>query len=414
MPAFAADSAASMTELTTDRLLLRQWRDSDREPFAALNADPAVMEHFPALQTREQSDALIDRNIPEIDGRGWGLWALEVRDTGEFIGFTGLSVPSFEAHFMPAVEIGWRLAKGAWGNGYATEAARASLAHGFGPAGLDEIVSFTATTNLPSQRVMQRIGMTHDEAGDFDHVRMSGRPPVAAARALPDQPCAVGDDAVTYAVMDSPLGPLTLVATDAGELAGLYMAEHRHRPAMETFGDRDDSVLPAVAEQLVEYFEHGRTTFDVPLHLVGHAVPAAGLDGAPGHPVRRDHDVRRSRAGRSASCRARRARSGWRTARTRSASSSRATAWSVPPAASPGTAAASNASRRCWTTSEATSSSEESAHSVSTYPAHAGVMIDDDGGAGLWLSGRMARVAGGERAERAVGLADRPPRRARA
>jgi RimJ/RimL family protein N-acetyltransferase len=161
-----------MTELTTDRLLLRQWRDSDRDPFAAINADPAVMEHFPALQTREQSDALIDRQLPAIEERGWGLWALEVRETGEFIGFTGLSVPSFEAHFMPAVEIGWRLAKGAWGNGYATEAARASLAHGFGPAGLDAVVSFTTTTNLPSQRVMQRIGMTHDEAGDFDHPRL--------------------------------------------------------------------------------------------------------------------------------------------------------------------------------------------------------------------------------------------------
>ncbi|MEI8411298.1 MULTISPECIES: GNAT family N-acetyltransferase [unclassified Kribbella] len=161
-----------MTELTTDRLLMRQWRESDREPFAALNADPAVMEHFPATQTREQSDALIDRNIPAIDERGWGLWAVEVRETGRFIGFTGLSVPSFEAHFMPAVEIGWRLAKEAWGNGYASEAARAALAHGFGPAGLEEIVSFTATTNLPSQRVMQRIGMTHDEAGDFDHPRL--------------------------------------------------------------------------------------------------------------------------------------------------------------------------------------------------------------------------------------------------
>jgi RimJ/RimL family protein N-acetyltransferase len=161
-----------MTDLTTDRLLLRQWRDSDREPFAALNADPAVMEHFPALQTREQSDALIDRNIPELDDRGWGLWALEVKDTGEFIGFTGLNVPTFDAPFLPGVEIGWRLAKGAWGNGYATEAARAALAYGFGPAGLDEIVSFTATTNLPSQRVMQRIGMMHDEAGDFDHPRV--------------------------------------------------------------------------------------------------------------------------------------------------------------------------------------------------------------------------------------------------
>ncbi|WP_350281179.1 GNAT family N-acetyltransferase [Kribbella sp. HUAS MG21] len=161
-----------MTELTTDRLLLRNWRDSDREPFAALNADPAVMEHFLAPQTREQSDALIDRQLPLIEERGWGLWAVEVRETGEFIGFTGLSVPSFEAHFMPAVEIGWRLAKGAWGNGYATEAARAALAHGFGPGGLEEIVSFTATTNLPSQRVMQRIGMLHDEPGDFDHVRL--------------------------------------------------------------------------------------------------------------------------------------------------------------------------------------------------------------------------------------------------
>jgi RimJ/RimL family protein N-acetyltransferase len=162
-----------MTELTTDRLLLRNWRDSDREPFAALNADPAVMEHFPAVQTREQSDGLIDRSIPMIDERGWGLWAVEVRETGEFIGFTGLSVPSFEAHFMPAVEIGWRLAKGAWGNGYATEAVRAALAHGFGPAGLDEIVSFTATPNVPSQRVMQRIGMVHDEPGDFDHPRIA-------------------------------------------------------------------------------------------------------------------------------------------------------------------------------------------------------------------------------------------------
>ncbi|MFF0345947.1 GNAT family N-acetyltransferase [Kribbella sp. NPDC004875] len=162
-----------MTELTTDRLLLRQWRDSDRDPFAALNEDPAVMEHFPALQTREQSDGLIDRNRAAIDERGWGLWALEVRATGEFIGFTGLSVPSFDAHFQPAVEIGWRLAKGAWGNGYASEAARAALEVGFGPAGLDEIVSFTTTTNLPSQRVMQRIGMVHDEAGDFDHPRIA-------------------------------------------------------------------------------------------------------------------------------------------------------------------------------------------------------------------------------------------------
>ena len=161
-----------MTELTTDRLLLRQWKASDYEPFAALNADPAVMEHFPAPMTREQSDDFVDRMTADLDRRGFGLWALEVLETGQFIGFTGLSMTSFEAHFTPAVEVGWRLSKDAWGNGYASEAARASLAYGFGPAGLDEVVSFTATTNKPSQRVMERIGMTHDEAEDFDHPRL--------------------------------------------------------------------------------------------------------------------------------------------------------------------------------------------------------------------------------------------------
>ncbi|MFB6722143.1 GNAT family N-acetyltransferase [Kribbella sp. NPDC056345] len=162
-------TGVSMPDLTTDRLLLRQWRDADREPFAALNADPVVMEHFPRPVTREESDALIDRASASISGQGWGLWAVEVRETGEFIGFTGLAVPRFEAAFLPGVEIGWRLAKGAWGNGYATEAALAALDFGFGPVGLSEILSFTATTNVPSQRVMQKIGMIHDEAGDFDH-----------------------------------------------------------------------------------------------------------------------------------------------------------------------------------------------------------------------------------------------------
>ncbi|WP_432941814.1 GNAT family N-acetyltransferase [Kribbella sp. CA-253562] len=161
-----------MTELRTERLLLREWTEADKEPFAAMNSDPAVMEHFPAAMTREESDAFVERIGAQMAEWGFGLWAVEVRDTGRFIGFTGLSRPSFEAHFTPAVEIGWRLSKDAWGNGYATEAARAALAYGFGPAGLDEIVSFTATTNLPSQRVMQRIGMTHDESDDFDHPRV--------------------------------------------------------------------------------------------------------------------------------------------------------------------------------------------------------------------------------------------------
>lgn len=161
-----------MTELRTERLLLRQWVDADCEPFAAMNADPAVMEHFPAPMSRVQSDALADQVAADLAARGYGMWALEVLSTGRFIGFTGLNDVRFTARFTPAVEIGWRLAQDAWHNGYASEAARAALAHGFGPAGLDEVVSFTATTNKPSQRVMERIGMARDEADDFDHPRV--------------------------------------------------------------------------------------------------------------------------------------------------------------------------------------------------------------------------------------------------
>jgi RimJ/RimL family protein N-acetyltransferase len=156
-------------ELRTGRLVLRRWRDSDRAPFAALNADAEVMEHFPALLTRVQSDEMIGKLEAHFDARGFGLWALEVAETGEFIGFTGLSTPRFAAPFMPAVEIGWRLARSAWGHGYAGEAARRALRFGFEEAGLPEIVSFTATGNVRSQAVMARIGMTHDPADDFDH-----------------------------------------------------------------------------------------------------------------------------------------------------------------------------------------------------------------------------------------------------
>jgi ribosomal-protein-alanine N-acetyltransferase len=159
-------------DIATERLVLRRWRDADREPFAALNADPEVMEHFPARLTREQSDEMIDRLEALFDAQGFGLWAVEVAATGEFIGFTGLNRVPFQAPFSPAVEIGWRLSRQAWGHGYATEAARAVLAFGFETAGLDEIVSFTATTNLRSQAVMRRLGMTHDPAEDFDHPRV--------------------------------------------------------------------------------------------------------------------------------------------------------------------------------------------------------------------------------------------------
>jgi RimJ/RimL family protein N-acetyltransferase len=158
--------------IETSRLLLRTWTDADREPFAAMNADPAVMEQFPSTMTRAESDAFVDRINAEFVKRGYGLWAVEVLASGQFVGFTGLAVPSFEAHFTPAVEIGWRFAKDAWGNGYATEAALAAVDYAFEVAGLDEIVSFTSVPNVRSQRVMQRIGMTHDPADDFDHPKL--------------------------------------------------------------------------------------------------------------------------------------------------------------------------------------------------------------------------------------------------
>ncbi|WP_026213988.1 GNAT family N-acetyltransferase [Nonomuraea coxensis] len=155
--------------MRTERLIMRRWREEDREPFAAMNADPAVMEHYPAPLTREQSDIMVDRIERQFDERGYSLWALEVIGTGEFIGFTGLAWQTFDAPFLPAAEIGWRLARPAWGHGYATEAARRALRYAFEEAGLTEVISMTATTNLRSQAVMRRLGMTRDPAEDFDH-----------------------------------------------------------------------------------------------------------------------------------------------------------------------------------------------------------------------------------------------------
>ncbi|HEY5193678.1 MAG TPA: GNAT family N-acetyltransferase [Solirubrobacteraceae bacterium] len=165
-------------ELSTARLRLRRWREADREPFAELNADPYVMEYFPTRLTEVDSNRLIARIETGFDQCGYGLWALELRATGEFVGFTGLDVPSFEAHFTPAVEIGWRLTRSAWDQGYATEAAQASLAFGFEDARFGEIVSFASTANLRSQAVMERIGMTHDTADDFDHPELEDGDPL--------------------------------------------------------------------------------------------------------------------------------------------------------------------------------------------------------------------------------------------
>jgi RimJ/RimL family protein N-acetyltransferase len=155
--------------MRTERLLLREWRDDDRAPFARLNAEPRVAEFLSRPLDREASDALVDRIVGHWADDGFGLWPVERVEDGAFLGFTGLSAPAFEAAFTPAVEVGWRFAPEAWGRGYATEAARAALAFGFEALGLDEIVSFTAPANVRSQAVMERIGMTHDPADDFDH-----------------------------------------------------------------------------------------------------------------------------------------------------------------------------------------------------------------------------------------------------
>jgi RimJ/RimL family protein N-acetyltransferase len=155
-------------ELQTDRLLLRRWRPADREPLAALNADPRVAEFLGAL-SREESDSLAARIEAGFEQRGFGFWAVEIRGGAAFAGFVGLSVPRFEAHFTPCVEIGWRLAAEHWGHGYATEGARAALAFGFDELRLVEIVAFTAPGNTRSRRVMEKLGMTYDPADDFDH-----------------------------------------------------------------------------------------------------------------------------------------------------------------------------------------------------------------------------------------------------
>ena len=159
--------AVSFAGMRTDRLLLRQWRESDVAPWAAMNADPEVREHFPDLLTPEQSAASVARFRADIDERGYGFWAVEVLDAGEFIGFTGLD-PVDDAMPFTGIEIGWRLARSAWGHGYATEAALAGMAYGFEVLGVQEILAITTATNVRSQAVMRRIGMTRDPADDFD------------------------------------------------------------------------------------------------------------------------------------------------------------------------------------------------------------------------------------------------------
>jgi RimJ/RimL family protein N-acetyltransferase len=163
---------SAVSTLSSGRLCLRQWREEDRDAFAAMNADARVMEFFRGCLTRAESDAMVDHIERHFSDHGFGLWAIEVPGVSAFVGFAGLEIPAFNAHFTPCVEIGWRLAFEHWGRGYATEAARLALDHGFATLALSEIVSFTSTTNRRSRAVMERLGMHHNPADDFDYPRL--------------------------------------------------------------------------------------------------------------------------------------------------------------------------------------------------------------------------------------------------
>lgn len=158
---------AEPIEFDTLRLRLRQWRDSDRQPFARLNADPTVMAYFPSPLTVDKSNAMAEGAAAGIAERGWGFWAVELRESGQFIGMVGLNIPHADLPFSPCVEVGWRLARQHWGQGYAIEAASAVLHIAFERLELAEIVSFTTQTNLRSQAVMKKLGMKLD--GEFEH-----------------------------------------------------------------------------------------------------------------------------------------------------------------------------------------------------------------------------------------------------
>jgi RimJ/RimL family protein N-acetyltransferase len=165
-------------ELRTERLYLRGWQPSDREPFAAMNADPRVMEHFVAPLTAAETDQLLERIARQFDADGFGLWVVDIPGVAPFAGFIGLYRPNIEAHFTPCVEVGWRLAAPFWGRGYATEGARAAVQFGFDTVGLTEIVSITVPGNQRSRRVMEKLGMTCRPEDDFDHPRVAAGSPL--------------------------------------------------------------------------------------------------------------------------------------------------------------------------------------------------------------------------------------------
>lgn len=167
-----------MTELRTERLLLRRWRDSDREPFFRINSDPRVMEFFPQLLSREESDTAIERIETHFEENGYGLFAVEIPNVAPLIGFIGLATVTFSAPFAPCIEIGWRLSADHWGRGFATEGATEIVRYAFEDMNLDSLVSFTTVKNVRSRRVMEKLRMTHNFADDFDHPHLSESHPL--------------------------------------------------------------------------------------------------------------------------------------------------------------------------------------------------------------------------------------------
>ncbi len=173
------DGKKAMIYYETERLILREWQDKDFEPFFALNQDVDVMRYFPNILSHQETVDLVNRIKHKFKANGYGLYACELKKSGQFIGFIGLNAPDFSAHFTPRVEVGWRVAKEFWGQGLAVEAAQRCLEIGFKQFGLDEIVSFTAKRNHNSQRVMQKLGMTNNETEDFQHPKLDPKHPLA-------------------------------------------------------------------------------------------------------------------------------------------------------------------------------------------------------------------------------------------
>ena len=167
-----------MKILETDRLILRLWQSSDVDGMAAIDQDPKVCQYLPAIGTRATTEAGVQRILNHYQEHGFCLYAVELKENNEFIGFLGLSIPSFESHFTPAVEIGWRLASRHWNKGYATEGAKAVLKYGFLTLNLDEIVSFTVVNNRASRRIMEKIGLHHNPDDDFNHPRLAADSPL--------------------------------------------------------------------------------------------------------------------------------------------------------------------------------------------------------------------------------------------